>query len=78
VVDRRTLARRRRASYVCGYHRDRGETVCTNDLMAPMVETDTAVLGALSRELFHPDVVDGLVETFMAALAQSDGGRAER
>ena len=46
-------------------------------LYAPMGETDTAVLDTLSRELFHPTVVD-VVEEVMASLAPTDGGKAER
>jgi len=39
---------------------------------------DADVVGARSQAVFHPDVVDGLVEEVMAALAPSDGGTRER
>lgn len=78
VIGSRRGAQSRHFAYVCAYHRERGDTVCTNALHAPMVAADTAILDACARELFHPDVVGGLVEEVMAALVPSDGGKAER
>jgi hypothetical protein len=78
VIGSRRGARSRYFASVCAYHRDRGDTVCTNGLQAPMVETNAAVLDMLRGELFHPDVVDHLVEDVMASLIPEDSGRAER
>jgi site-specific DNA recombinase len=78
VIGSRRGMHSRSFAYVCAYHRERGDTVCANALQAPMVATDTAVLDSLHTELFHPDVLDGLVEEVMDALAPTDGGRAQR
>jgi hypothetical protein len=52
----------RKFGYLCGYHHQRGRTVCVNGLEAPMDNTDHAVLASIERELLRPEVVERAIE----------------
>jgi DNA invertase Pin-like site-specific DNA recombinase len=54
----RDYGSRRRYGYLCGYHHQRGRTVCVNSLEAPMVTTDHAVLASVERDLLRPEIVE--------------------
>lgn len=44
--------------YLCGWARDRGETVCTNKLRRPVEELEDALTGWMEAHVLTPDVVD--------------------
>ena len=52
----------RKFGYLCGYHHQRGRTVCVNGLEAPMEATDYAVLASIERDLLRPEVVERAIE----------------
>jgi hypothetical protein len=51
----RDYGSRRRYGYLCGYHHQRGRTVCVNGLEAPMDTTDHAVLASVEHDLLRPE-----------------------
>jgi hypothetical protein len=58
----RDYGSRRRYGYLCGYHHQRGRTVCVNGLEAPMDTTDHAVLASVERDLLRPEIVERAIE----------------
>src|SRR5206468_1562139 len=52
----------RKFGYLCGYHHQRGRTVCVNGLEAPMEATDHAVLASIERDLLPPEIVERAIE----------------
>src|SRR5439155_2570719 len=48
----------RRSVYVRGYHRGRGNAVCTNRVVAPIEIADRSVLTALERDVMRVEVVE--------------------
>ncbi|PYR18098.1 MAG: hypothetical protein DMF98_26175, partial [Acidobacteria bacterium] len=52
----------RKFGYLCGYHHQRGRTVCVNGLEALMEATDHAVLASLERDLLRREVVERAIE----------------
>jgi DNA invertase Pin-like site-specific DNA recombinase len=54
----RDYGSRRKFTYLCGYHHQRGRTVCVNGLEAPMDGTDHAVLTSIERDLLRSEVVE--------------------
>ncbi len=58
----RDYGSRRKFGYLCGYHHQRGRSVCVNGLEAPMEVTDHAVLGSIERDLLRPEVVERAIE----------------
>src|SRR6267143_4228248 len=52
----------RKFGYLCGYHHQRGRTVCVNGLEAPMEATDHAVLASIERDLLRREVVERAIE----------------
>ena len=52
----------RKFGYLCGYHHQRGRTVCVNGLEAPMEATDHAVLASIERDLLRPEIVERAIE----------------
>ena len=52
----------RKFGYLCGYHHQRGRTVCVNGLEAPMDATDHAVLASIERDLLRREVVERAIE----------------
>ena len=58
----RDYGSRRRYSYLCGYHHQRGRTVCVNGLEAPMDTTDHAVLASVEHDLLRPEIVERAIE----------------
>ena len=52
----------RKRVYVCGQHRERGNTVCANRLAVPMDAADRAVLDAFERDCLRPHIVAAAVE----------------
>ena len=55
------LAGRKRFYGCSGYH-ERGTTVCTNNLDAPMVETNEVLIGALLEDVIDPSIVRDAVD----------------
>ena len=53
---------RRTFSYLCGYHHERGRTLCVNGLEAPMDSTDHAVLTTIEHDLLRSEVVERAIE----------------
>ena len=49
------FALRRESSYGCGWHRDRGSTVCGNGLRIPRAELEARVLGAIREQILVPE-----------------------
>ncbi len=58
--------------YLCGWARDRGDTVCTNKLRRPVEELDGAVLGWIARHVLDPAVVAVALQTMRAAIDAAD------
>ena len=58
----RDYGSRRRYSYLCGYHHQRGRTVCVNGLEAPMDTSDDAVLASIEHDLLRPEIVERAIE----------------
>jgi site-specific DNA recombinase len=58
----RDYGSRRRYSYLCGYHHQRGRTVCVNGLEAPMDTSDNAVLASIEHDLLRPEIVERAIE----------------
>jgi site-specific DNA recombinase len=61
VAGSRASGSRRQHAYVCANHRERGNTICSNRLHAPMDDTDAAVLATIERDLMTSDVVEAAV-----------------
>jgi DNA invertase Pin-like site-specific DNA recombinase len=49
------FALRKESSYGCGWHRDRGPTVCGNGIQVPRAELEARVLGAIREQILVPD-----------------------
>jgi hypothetical protein len=80
LVRSRDYGARRRYRYLCGYHHQRGGTVCVNGLEAPMEITDHAVLDSIKRDLLRPAIVERAIELALDELrpgAAMDQRRAE-
>jgi site-specific DNA recombinase len=77
IARSRDYGRVRRYSYVCGYWHNRGTSVCTNGLEAPMPVTNHAVLTAFEREILHPKVIQRTIQKALGALTQPDVALAE-
>jgi site-specific DNA recombinase len=58
----------RRPVYQCSYHRDRGNAVCANGLVAPVEIADPEVLTAIERNVMRVPVVDAALEEALDAL----------
>ncbi len=67
----------RKFGYLCGYHHQRGRTVCVNGLEAPMEATDHAVLASIERDLLRREVVERAIEFAIDEL-RPGGDQAER
>ena len=67
----------RKFGYLCGYHHQRGRTVCVNGLEAPMEATDHAVLASIERDLLRREVVERAIEFAIDEL-RPGGDPAER
>src|SRR5881296_4239092 len=52
----------RKFGYLCGYHHQRGRTVCVNGLEAPMDTADHAVLASVEHDLLRPEIVERAIE----------------
>ncbi len=61
VLKRRSVRRLRRY-YGCTYHRNRGDRVCPNGLLAPLEVADAAVVTLLQRDVLSPAVVTTVIE----------------
>ncbi len=72
VVGSRASGRRRKPAYVCANHRERGNTVCTNRLHAPMGAADLAVLSAVEHDLLRPEIVEEALLEAVRGLQISD------
>jgi site-specific DNA recombinase len=53
--------------YRCGYHANRGETVCGNNRLVRQDRIEAATLKALSEDLLRPDIIGAIVEEYRAA-----------
>jgi site-specific DNA recombinase len=74
-VQTRAHGSRRAFFYGCSGHRDRGDTVCRNTLLAPMARADATAIGWLSEDLERPKILEGaLLEAVEACL---DGSAEE-
>jgi site-specific DNA recombinase len=72
VVGSQDFKRRgRRPVYGCGYHRERGNAVCTNRLVAPIEIADRSVLTALRADVMRLEVVDAAPEQALDTLRPS-------
>lgn len=79
VVGTQDIKRRgRRAVYVCGYHRERGNAVCTNRLVAPVEIADRAVLAAVEHDVMRVEVVETALEEALDLLRLSGTDIADR
>lgn len=58
----RDYGSQRKFGYLCGYHHQRGRTVCVNGLEVPMDSTDCAVLASIERDLLRREVVERAIE----------------
>ena len=68
----------RRSVYVCGYHRERGNAVCTNRVVAPIEIADRSVLTALERDVMRVEVVETALAEALDTLRPSGSELAER
>ncbi len=68
----------RRPVYVCGYHRERGNAVCTNRLVAPIEIADRSVLTAVEHDVIRIDVVETALAEALDTLRPSGAEIAER
>ena len=64
--------RPRRYAYRCGYHHQRGRTVCTNSLEAPMEVANRAVLDTIEHHFLRSEVTEAAVATALEALLPAD------
>ena len=78
IVRSRASSAGRRFVYACNYHHARGESVCTNHLLAPMDATDRAVLDTLEAEILDPVVVGRTLEKAAAFMTEPAQDRADR
>src|SRR2546428_13450332 len=61
-----------RYGYRCGYHHQRGRTVCTNSLEAPMEVANRAVLDTVEHHFLRPEITEAAVATALEALLPAD------
>jgi site-specific DNA recombinase len=61
----------RKRVYVCGQHRERGNTVCANRLAVPMDAADRAVLKAVERDCLQPRIIDAAIERVLGLNQQA-------
>jgi hypothetical protein len=61
----------RRPVYLCGYHRERGNAVSTNRLVAPVEVADRAVRAAIEHDVMRVKVVDTALEEALDLLRLS-------
>lgn len=66
------LAGRKRFYGCSGYH-ERGTTVCSNNLDAPMLETDETLIGALLEDVLEPSIVRDAVEEAVSLIVGKNG-----
>lgn len=57
------------SAYLCGYHRDRGATVCTNTLRRPVADVDAAVIEWFRRNVLSEAVIRTVMVRLRARLA---------
>ncbi len=66
---------KRSRCYACGYHRDRGRTVCGNNLLESVEAVDRALIDAIDQQVLSPDlrvsIVDGLIARIRSISGQS-------
>jgi DNA invertase Pin-like site-specific DNA recombinase len=62
--------------YACNYHRNRGETVCTNSFRRPVEGIDDAVIEWVEQNLFREQVILEAIAEVRCRLSSKDG-RAE-
>ncbi len=79
VVGSQDLKRHgRRPVYGCSYHRERGNAVCVNRLVAPIEIADRAVLAAIEGDVMRVEVVDTALEEALDTLRLSGADIADR
>jgi hypothetical protein len=78
VVGSRDFKTHRKPVYVCGYHRERGNAICTNRLSMTMQAADTAILEAIERDLMRPEVIQEAVRQALELLEPTSSGADER
>jgi hypothetical protein len=63
--------------YGCSWHKNRGSTVCSNDLRARMDEADALVLGE-TQELLTPEAIDWTIDDGHAPACRAPAGTGRR
>jgi len=63
---------RGRGRYVCSFHRNRGQAVCTNGRVVRRDVVEQRLLGVIEREILSPEAIDYLTEKVNGALQRAD------
>ena len=71
-------SKKRVQCYGCGYYRERGTTVCTNNLLEPTEAVDRAFIAAVEREVLDGGTRRAMLERAAQLLTQSVRGANER
>ncbi len=64
--------------YGCMTYHLRGRTVCSNNLLTPMERADEEVLGALERQVLHPDITRTVVRKALVKFKAAEREWMER
>jgi site-specific DNA recombinase len=69
----RSHGRHREFSYQCLTNVQRGRTVCNNDLVVPLKDTEAAVLATVEQDVLRPEVVNAALKEALARLQPEPG-----
>lgn len=64
---------KRSRCYACGYHRDRGRTICTNNLLESIEAVDRALIRAIEQQVFSPELRVSIVDEVVARIRVLSG-----
>lgn len=64
---------KRSRCYACGYHRDRGRTVCGNSLLEAVEAVDRALIRAIEEQVFSPELRVSIVDEVVARIRSLSG-----
>ena len=64
---------KRSRCYACGYHRDRGRTICGNNLLESVEAVDRALLAAIEEQVFAPELRVSIVDEVVARMRSLSG-----
>jgi hypothetical protein len=69
--------KRAESSYGCSRHAQRGDTICTNNLMVRRPDLERQLLAGLQERVLHPAVVDYTLKRFEEELGKALASRSQ-